>query len=317
MPAPVNHENHANPKNHSSDMKLILLLSFLTLTTTAWCQITITGTVVSKEDHSPLPGVNAFVKGTQNGTTTDIDGAFSLTVTDPNAVLVFSFVGMVTQEYPLNGQTTISIRMKSDCISDYFDIQQIGLYANSGFIHTPVGGQLTLAFPPYFRKGTLVGGIGYQTDFDKNEFLNVQAELKHFIWTCNFDIDANWYYRKVDFDGTFNSRAYSFETNFTWQRLIFTAGYSNLSLNNPETINKQTLSGPIIGIGRWIGGPLRLVASAKAAFYNGQMEYMAQIRRDSRRLDLFLKFYKLDSFTELSLGIGTQIGYRLKKQRSE
>jgi hypothetical protein len=300
--------------HQTSIKRLTLLLAALTLATTAWAQVTITGTVVSREDHSPLPGVNVFVKGTQNGTNTQIDGTFSLTVAEPNPLLVFSFIGMVTQEVPLNGQIKVFVRMKADCIRDYFDVQRIGIYACSGLINTPVGGQLDLAFPPYFGKGTLVGGIGYQTDFDRNRFLNAKAELKHFVWTCNFDMDVNWYYRKVDFEDEIKSRAYSVETNFGLRRLILIAGYSNLRLSNPETINQRTLHGPVVGMGSWIGGPLRLTLIAKAAIYHGHLEYIGQIKRESRSVNLFLNFYKLESFTELSLGAGKEFGYRLKRK---
>jgi hypothetical protein len=126
--------------------RLTLILAAFAITTASWCQITITGSVLAKEDHSPIPGVNVVVKGTEDGTVTTSDGTFSLNVVDPNAVLVFSFVGFVTQEYSLNGQTHISVKMKLDCIRDYFDVQKIGIYVSSGVINTPVGGSLTLHF---------------------------------------------------------------------------------------------------------------------------------------------------------------------------
>jgi hypothetical protein len=68
-------------------------------------------------------------------------------------------------------------------------------------------------------------------------------------------------------------------------------------------------------MGSRFGGPLRLAVFAKAAIYKDNVEYFGEIRRDSRHINLYLKFYKLNSFTELSLGIGTEIGYRFKKQR--
>src|SRR6478735_5297917 len=53
---------------------------------------------VSDNTGSPLPGVNILVKGTASGTTSDSDGNFKLNVADGNAVLVFSFIGYITQE---------------------------------------------------------------------------------------------------------------------------------------------------------------------------------------------------------------------------
>ncbi|HEU5146225.1 MAG TPA: TonB-dependent receptor [Chryseosolibacter sp.] len=61
----------------------------------------------------PLPGVNVVEKGTTNGTSSDADGKYTLNVQD-NAVLVFSFIGYVTQEVPVNNQTVINIAMAPD-----------------------------------------------------------------------------------------------------------------------------------------------------------------------------------------------------------
>jgi len=59
---------------------------------------TITGTVTSATDGSTLPGVSVAVKGTTSGTTTDVDGNFSIPIQSDKAVLVFTYVGFKTQE---------------------------------------------------------------------------------------------------------------------------------------------------------------------------------------------------------------------------
>lgn len=65
--------------------------------------LTISGVVNAVEDSLPLPGVNITVKGTKQGTTTDAEGRFSITVTGAGSspVLVFSFVGFETREQPV------------------------------------------------------------------------------------------------------------------------------------------------------------------------------------------------------------------------
>jgi len=72
---------------------------------------TITGTVTSAEDGTSLPGVNIIIKGTVIGAITDMDGKYSLSDVPEDATLVFSFVGMVTQEIPIGNQTTIELAM--------------------------------------------------------------------------------------------------------------------------------------------------------------------------------------------------------------
>ncbi|MEI6275088.1 MAG: TonB-dependent receptor [Prolixibacteraceae bacterium] len=74
--------------------------------------ITIRGKVVAATDNSPLPGVSVIVKGTTNGVTTDTEGKFSLKVPSNMKTLVFSFLGMNTQEVVITGKTTINISMK-------------------------------------------------------------------------------------------------------------------------------------------------------------------------------------------------------------
>ncbi|HEY8513331.1 MAG TPA: TonB-dependent receptor [Cyclobacteriaceae bacterium] len=69
---------------------------------------------VTSDTGDPLPGVNVLVKGTSNGTVTDVDGMFSLNVRDGTEILVFSFIGYVTQEVAINGQSTINVVLLPD-----------------------------------------------------------------------------------------------------------------------------------------------------------------------------------------------------------
>lgn len=95
--------------------KLLLIVSLFLVTMTSWAQekTTVSG-VVSDASLATLPGVSVVEKGTTNGTATDIDGKFMLTVSDGNAVLVFSFVGYKTQEVPVSGKTQLNITLNED-----------------------------------------------------------------------------------------------------------------------------------------------------------------------------------------------------------
>lgn len=73
---------------------------------------TVTGTVT--ESSGPLPGVNVSVKGTQNGTTTDFDGKYTINNVGQDATLVFSYLGYKTQEVKYIGQGTIDIVLLAD-----------------------------------------------------------------------------------------------------------------------------------------------------------------------------------------------------------
>lgn len=78
--------------------------------------ILISGTITD-EQGQPLPGVNILVKGTTIGTTSDANGTYSLSVDDESAVLVFSFIGFLTQEVPVGAQTNVNVVMAADVTS--------------------------------------------------------------------------------------------------------------------------------------------------------------------------------------------------------
>ncbi len=69
---------------------------------------------VTDDKGEGLPGVSVLVKGTQQGTVTDQNGNFQTQVTDEDAVLVFSFVGFISQEVPVGNRTAITISLAVD-----------------------------------------------------------------------------------------------------------------------------------------------------------------------------------------------------------
>lgn len=73
----------------------------------------ITGHVTDDADHSNLPGVTVLIKGTQSGTQTDMNGAFSIQA-EGNSVLVFKMVGYNTTEIPITDQTSINVSLKAE-----------------------------------------------------------------------------------------------------------------------------------------------------------------------------------------------------------
>ncbi len=75
--------------------------------------MTVTGLVLSGDDQQPLIGVSVAVKGTLQGTSTDIDGMYSLDVA-PDAVLQFNYTGFEVKEIAVNGQPVINVTLKTD-----------------------------------------------------------------------------------------------------------------------------------------------------------------------------------------------------------
>ena len=74
----------------------------------------IKGKIIDSKDNSPLPGVNVIVKGTGVGTSTDANGGYQISVPNESAVLVFSFVGYVSQEVLVGNKSAVDINLDSD-----------------------------------------------------------------------------------------------------------------------------------------------------------------------------------------------------------
>jgi len=91
---------------------LTVLLIFTAAVASAQSR-TVSGKVTSADDGSGMPGVSIAEKGTSNGVISDAEGNYTISV-GPNAILVFSFVGMVSQEITVGNQTNVSVSMQSD-----------------------------------------------------------------------------------------------------------------------------------------------------------------------------------------------------------
>ena len=103
-------------------MQKILLASFLCLVhiCVVWAQErSVTGKVTAAEDGLPLPGVNVVVKGTSLGTVTNTEGIYTLNVPANGTTLIFSFIGLTTQEVEIGARSTVDLQMGQD-------MQQLG-----------------------------------------------------------------------------------------------------------------------------------------------------------------------------------------------
>ena len=97
------------------NLRFFLLLFIVTLTFSVHGQqINVSGTVVDMEDQLPLPGVSVLIKGTTIGTVTDAEGKYSLVAPDNQSVIVFTFVGYVSQEIMVGTQNLINVVMTQD-----------------------------------------------------------------------------------------------------------------------------------------------------------------------------------------------------------
>ncbi|NND62555.1 MAG: SusC/RagA family TonB-linked outer membrane protein [Flavobacteriaceae bacterium] len=92
--------------------KLLLLPILLLMGSSAYAQLTVSGTV--SDANGPVPGVNIIVKGTSNGAQSDFDGNYTLNDVAADGTLVFSYIGYTTAEVAVNGQSTVNVTLQED-----------------------------------------------------------------------------------------------------------------------------------------------------------------------------------------------------------
>jgi hypothetical protein len=93
--------------------KNLLLIFCLLLGFTAYAQQRVSG-IVADVTNEPIPGLTILEKGTGNGVITDIDGNYTINVSGSNSILVFSFIGMQTQEIEVGNRPVINVVMSDD-----------------------------------------------------------------------------------------------------------------------------------------------------------------------------------------------------------
>ncbi|MGC1631457.1 MAG: SusC/RagA family TonB-linked outer membrane protein, partial [Gelidibacter sp.] len=118
---------------------------------------TVTGVVSSA--NGPSAGVNIIEKGTTNGTATDFDGKYTITVINPQAILVFSDMGYVSREITVNGQTKIDVLLTED-LQTLDEVVLVGYSSR--------------------KKSTLTGAVSVvdMVDLEKTRVVNVTQALQ-------------------------------------------------------------------------------------------------------------------------------------------
>ncbi len=125
--------------------------------------VEVRGTVANVEDGTPVPGASIIVKGTTIGTTTDVDGNFALTVPEDATALIISFVGLKTQEIPIDGRETIDVVLEPDILGlDEVVVTALGVRRSEkrlGYAASRVSGEEVSQSRTHSALNTLQGKI--------------------------------------------------------------------------------------------------------------------------------------------------------------
>ncbi|HCX77693.1 MAG TPA: hypothetical protein DHU93_22210 [Algoriphagus sp.] len=187
---------------------------------------TISGVVVSASDGQPIPGVSVLVKGSTVGTSTDLDGRYSLTIPPRAGSLLFSFVGFQSQEVPITNKSTINVSLIEEMmaleevvVAGYQASQKKEMTGNS----IKIRGNSTLSASPL------------QTTFQENQTtVEITVNEPYTIKTNgertlvdlkNYDIPATYQYKvipKLDKD------VFLIAQLADWSQYSFLEGESNL-----------------------------------------------------------------------------------------
>jgi len=124
---------------------------------------TVSGTV-KDEEGAALPGVNVIVKQTTNGTATDADGKYTLTVSEGTETLVFSFIGYAPQEIAIQNRSVIDVVMVPDIRSleevvviGYGTVEKKDLTGAVGSVDSDVIAGTTMTHPAAALQGRIAG----------------------------------------------------------------------------------------------------------------------------------------------------------------
>lgn len=292
-------------------LALIVMLTFYLQNT--WSQISITGSI---KDLSgiPLPMVDIVEKGTANSTRSDMDGFFTISVKDSTSILIFSFVGFVTRETSVTEKSPMSVTLKEYLHVEGWD-QKIAVYANSGLINNPIGGQLDLSIPA-FNLG-LKSTIAYQTNLSDNQIFMADLGIRHIrLGYKGLGLDIDLINRSIISDNGFKLDTYSVESLWYFFQYNLIIGYSYIDLKKRTEIASITGSGLTIGAKYWFKYPIDLLIG-KASFYKDIAEYNLELERSFKRVKTFIRYYNVNSYSELSLGIGLEFTYYFKRQKNE
>ncbi|MCB0663076.1 MAG: TonB-dependent receptor plug domain-containing protein, partial [Saprospiraceae bacterium] len=129
----------------------LLLMCLLVLTSTAWSQRTVTGTVTDAENGEALIGATVLVTGTSVGTVTDFDGKYSVDVPDGSNSLEFSYAGYSSQTIALGTSNVVDVKMAAGALLDEVVVVGYGTVKKSDLT-----GAVTAVGEDDFNKGVFV-----------------------------------------------------------------------------------------------------------------------------------------------------------------
>ncbi len=296
---------------------LLLIVCYLPM----FSQLVVRGIVAEKDTKTPLAGALVKLKGTVSFTQTGADGAFSIQVNKEGDTLVVQSVGFKTREIVVRGNEPLEIILSYYCHIDYFDNQRISIGLQSGIKHTPLGGYLGISLPYFHKAGTAWTRVEYQSGQDAY-FIRLEAGYDHMVSECDFRFDLKAGYTKVSKGTTVGAILYTAEGTAHFYRLVPGVRYFNLHVgaglmyfNERNPSRWRPYIGPSIGLGTEIFQRNKIRINGQVVMIRHHPEVQLQAERPIYyRLRIFMRYYQLNSFKEITAGAGWSFYYRTKSK---
>jgi len=300
-------------------MKQITILKILLVNLTlmfcfqTYGQIKISGKVCDNNTEESLVSVNVIELGTENRTSTDINGNFALTVSNSESLIEITYIGYKKREIRVSDKTYFEIKLKEDCFLDFFDYNDICLGLSSGILNNPIGGFGYLKLP-ISKVGLMYGEFDYQSNLKGNYKLEAHTGLLHIVADCEYNGDVYVNYRKIenqDFD--FNNYSLIGKLNLSKPRifqndLTLYFGYGISTLKTPN-MNYNNKSGYILGIGSFIGRPLNININLTGTYWTKYWEYVGEIKWEHKNILISMNYDRIKDYNELNLKLGYIFNY--------
>ena len=118
-------KNKKNPETFGSRWRYVWVLFALVFSVNVAAQKTVVKGNILDKDNLPIIGANVLEKGTSNGTISDVDGNFTLSVTSPDAVLLITYIGYKNVEKPASANMKIVMTEDSEMLEDVVDRKSV------------------------------------------------------------------------------------------------------------------------------------------------------------------------------------------------
>ena len=293
-------------------MQRVLYIFLLMLSAiSASGQYVIKGKVRGADDGLPLPQVTVLEKGTDNGTPTDANGEFELEVSSKDVVLIFRYLGYITQEIEPRFDGPVLIKLRPDCNKDFFYSPHLKLIGAWDIVNSQIGGRVEFRLPYWLNYHAITTHDYYP--FDENEYIyKADASVNVTPMSCSMDIFLKYQYQDFQLPSEgLNLRTSVISTGLEPGETKYILGFGFGNTQEPEGSRKLWAIQAGFEKTWYFGYRSYLPVSMTATRWNGFWDFQVSTSRSFGPMESRLALHLIDGFAQLQLGVGFYL--RLRK----